>query len=154
MTEFLDKDTFFEVVKNTPLVSIDLIVRNIKGEVLVGLRNNEPAKGFWFVPGGRICKNEKISEAFDRISRDELGQSIPMNTAKQIGVFEHIHDTNFAEIPGIKTHYIVLAYLIDLNEPLPPLPPDQHSQYKWIRSGIASNDNTVHKDTQAYFNFI
>ena len=55
-----------EVIKHTPLVSIDLIVRNGKDQILVGLRTNEPAKGFWFVPGGRILKNERITEAFKR----------------------------------------------------------------------------------------
>lgn len=35
----LDKPVLIEVVKNTPLVSIDLIVRNTQNEVLLELRN-------------------------------------------------------------------------------------------------------------------
>ena len=60
----LDHFTFIEVVKNSPLVSIDLIVRNAQNEVLLGLRNNEPAKNYWFTFGGRIYKNERIAQAF------------------------------------------------------------------------------------------
>jgi hypothetical protein len=47
-------DEFAQVVRLAPLVSIDLVTRNANGHVLVGLRNNEPAKGVYFVPGGRI----------------------------------------------------------------------------------------------------
>jgi colanic acid biosynthesis protein WcaH len=35
-----------EVIKKTPLVAIDLIIKNNLNEVLLGLRNNEPAKNF------------------------------------------------------------------------------------------------------------
>jgi len=47
----LGRDEFAEVVKRAPLASIDLVVKNSRREMLVGLRKNEPAKGFWFVPG-------------------------------------------------------------------------------------------------------
>jgi colanic acid biosynthesis protein WcaH len=51
---FLDDTTFKTVIASTPLISIDLVVKNTKGEYLLGYRNNRPAQGFWFVPGGRI----------------------------------------------------------------------------------------------------
>ena len=40
----LTNNRFNVIVKNTPLVSIDLIVRNNKSKVLVGLRANRPAQ--------------------------------------------------------------------------------------------------------------
>jgi colanic acid biosynthesis protein WcaH len=49
---FLEKDLFSTVIKSTPLVSIDLVVKNNRGQTLLGQRLNKPAKGFWFVPGG------------------------------------------------------------------------------------------------------
>ncbi|TOB15241.1 NUDIX domain-containing protein, partial [Vibrio parahaemolyticus] len=58
MTQRLDEQTFKLVVASTPLVSIDLIIRNSKRQILLGQRTNRPAQGFWFVPGGRICKDE------------------------------------------------------------------------------------------------
>ena len=51
---FLNNDEFAQVVRNAPLVAIDLIIRDPEQRVLVGLRMNEPAKGKWFVPGGTI----------------------------------------------------------------------------------------------------
>ena len=48
---YLKKEEFLETIKNTPLVAIDLIIENDSGEILLGKRNNNPAKNFWFVPG-------------------------------------------------------------------------------------------------------
>src|SRR5262245_15102798 len=67
----LSRQDFLQVVRDAPLVSIDLIVRNLEGEVLLGLRNNRPAQGWWFVPGGIVRKNERFEQAFRRISQAE-----------------------------------------------------------------------------------
>ncbi|HGY7193620.1 TPA: NUDIX domain-containing protein, partial [Escherichia coli] len=61
---FLDDNAFKNIIRNTPLISIDLIIQNEKDEYLVGKRNNRPARGFWFVPGGRILKDESLDNGF------------------------------------------------------------------------------------------
>ncbi|MBF4436458.1 NUDIX domain-containing protein, partial [Vibrio anguillarum] len=66
-------NTFKTIIENTPLVSIDLVVYNQKNEALLGKRNNRPAQGYWFVPGGRILKDESIAVAFRRLTLNELG---------------------------------------------------------------------------------
>jgi NUDIX domain len=43
--------------------------------VLVVLRTNEPAKGVYFIPGGRIRKTETVENAFMRILKNETGGS-------------------------------------------------------------------------------
>ncbi|HGT8289544.1 TPA: GDP-mannose mannosyl hydrolase, partial [Escherichia coli] len=55
---FVPSVKFREVIQLTPLISIDLLIENENGEYLFGLRNNRPAKNKFFVPGGRIRKNE------------------------------------------------------------------------------------------------
>jgi colanic acid biosynthesis protein WcaH len=57
------------VIRLAPLVSIDLIIRDNADRVLLGLRNNEPAKGYFFVPGGIILKDEPLPEAFARTKK-------------------------------------------------------------------------------------
>src|SRR6266436_8013404 len=96
----LSRDEFIAIVERAPLISIDLIVRNCSGQVLLGLRKNEPAKNSWFVPGGRIYKDESIETAFRRISQGELGFCQPVEDAFFLGVFEHLYPTNFAEKNG------------------------------------------------------
>ena len=145
----LSKADFSFIVKNTPLVSIDLIVRNEKKEILVGLRNNEPAKGYWFVPGGRILKNETIKNAFERITEAELGEKIIIEHSQKLGVFEHLYDTNFTESPDFGTHYIVLAYQVSLESSLEGLPKEQHKDYKWI-SQDKFRGVKIHHNTKVY----
>jgi colanic acid biosynthesis protein WcaH len=58
---FLSNEEFAFVVRRVPLVSFDIIIKDPAGNVLVGLRTNEPAKGEYFVPGGIIRKNERLS---------------------------------------------------------------------------------------------
>jgi hypothetical protein len=45
MSQWLDRDTFKTIIDTTPLVSIDLLVRNAQGQILVGKRVNRPAQG-------------------------------------------------------------------------------------------------------------
>ena len=124
---YLDGEIFKTVIENTPLVSVDLVVKQ-KGKILLGMRRNAPAKGFWFTPGGRVLKNERISEAIRRIAKLELGME-PTARPKFIGVFEHLYEDGIFE--GVSTHYLNLAYETDLPG-LESLPGEQHSDYRWF----------------------
>ena len=85
MIRILDRESFLEVVRLTPLISIDLVVRDPRGCLLLGLRNNRPAKDCWFVPGGRICKDERLDEAFRRIAHEELGLALERSAGVPLG---------------------------------------------------------------------
>ena len=56
--EVLSTEGFRLVVDLTPLSSIDLVVKGGDGKLLLGKRLNKPAKGFWFVLGGPVLRNE------------------------------------------------------------------------------------------------
>ncbi|WP_230846571.1 NUDIX domain-containing protein, partial [Achromobacter xylosoxidans] len=73
----LAESDFRRAVEMLPLVSIDLLLRDAEGRYLTGLRSNPPAQGSWFVPGGRIRKNETLPRALQRIVREELGLTLP-----------------------------------------------------------------------------
>jgi colanic acid biosynthesis protein WcaH len=147
----LDVTDFAAVVAATPLVAIDLLLRNEKGQVLFGRRSNPPAQGSWFVPGGRIYKNETLDAAFRRIAQSELGLAIERSASRLMGVFQHFYDTNFLGEPGIDTHYIVLAHEFVL--PMRPanLPRQQHSEYLWLPEAEISLHSNVHPYAKAYF---
>ncbi len=147
----LDHNELAEVVRQTPLVSVDLIIENSKGRILIGMRNNEPAKGFWFVPGGRILKNERISQAFERIMKSELGLDIPFEKAEFLGYFEHLYPTNFSQQGLFGTHYIVLAHKVKLDEDVDIKSDDQHSDLQWFDKERMLNDKKVHLHTKWYF---
>src|ERR1700738_2282456 len=103
---FLPDDDFAHIVRYAPLVSIDLIIRDLEGNVLLGLRENEPAKNTYFVPGGVIRKNETIREAFTRILNAETGLTASFDEATLVGAFEHFYKTNRFGHPDYGTHYV------------------------------------------------
>ena len=142
---------FAAVVRHAPLVSIDLVVRNRHGEILVGLRRNRPAQGHWFVPGGRIGKGERIPEAFERITRAELGIESRIEHAAFLGVFEHIYEDNFSDDPSFGTHYVVLGYALSADQTSLALPSDQHENYRWLPESVLMKAKDVHDYTKRYF---
>jgi len=147
----LEPGDFATVIRLTPLVAIDLIVRSAEGKVLLGRRIHEPAKGWFFVPGGRITKNETLAAAFSRISLAELGAEKQLGEARLLGVYDHIYRANHFERDGFGTHYVVLAY--ELTSPLQAaaLPKDQHGEYAWQTEAELLRCPEVHENTKAYF---
>lgn len=108
--EPLNHNDFATVVRLAPLAAIDLIIRDASNRVLVGLRNNEPAKDSYFVPGGRIWKGERLRHAFERILLAETNCSAAFDEARSLGAYEHFYPNNRFGEPGFGTHYVVLAY--------------------------------------------
>jgi colanic acid biosynthesis protein WcaH len=150
----LSVETFTTIVANAPLISIDLIVQDVQGSVLLGLRNNSPAKGYWFAPGGRIRKNETLGNAFSRITQDELGWRADLSQSRFIGIHEHFYDTDFTGAEGATTHYVVLAYHFQVERAALQLPDQQHSQYIWLHPSQIVQQSHVHPYTQVYFKSI
>ncbi len=150
MTQPLEKKMFKMVISSVPLIAIDLIIYNDKGEVLLGYRTNRPAKGYWFVPGGRVRKNETLEQAFDRISKVELGQLLKLTDATCLGPYEHFYQDNYFGSDD-STHYVVLGYQIEADISCQELPTDQHQEFKWWRLSDLLNSQLVHRNTKAYF---
>lgn len=146
---FLDDDTFKTVIASTPLISIDLVVKNPNGEYLLGYRNNRPAQGFWFVPGGRILKDESMDMAFLRLSKAELGISVARADAIFLGPFEHFY-TDYVFGEEHSTHYVVLGYELTVDLSLHDLPKEQHNRYAWFtREALLAGDD-IHKHSKWY----
>jgi colanic acid biosynthesis protein WcaH len=149
----LSHEDFISIVRNTPLISIDLIVEDAEGRILLGWRNNLPAKGFWFVPGGRILKDEFFTKAFKRILISETGLNRDIEDASFLGIYEHLYPgENFADDTSFGTHYIVIAYRLKLDKPLISLPKEQHADYWWASLDEIMDDANVHTNTRNYFN--
>jgi len=147
----LDRAAFLDVVRHTPLVSVDLVVRDGAGRVLLGLRNNAPAKDCWFVPGGRICKDERIDAAIARVALEELGLAVSPGGASFLGVYEHLYPENVAGEPGFGTHYVVLAHELRVAADELRLDPEQHRDYRWFTPDEVLRATDVHANTKVYF---
>jgi len=143
---YIEDDVFKNVIENTPLVSVDLIVKN-GGKILLGKRLNRPAKGFWFTLGGRVLKNEMINSAIARIAKEELGIALT-SAPKFIGVFEHLYDDGIFD--HLSTHYLNLGYEVEVSG-LDDLPKEQHSDYRWFTLEELMESSEVHAYVKDYF---
>ena len=148
---FLDKDLFATVIESTPLVSIDLVVKNKQGQTLLGQRLNRPAKGFWFVPGGRILKDESLAAAFRRLTHEELGEAFNIEQGRLLGPYDHCYNDNvFGN--DFTTHYVAIAYVLLIDHELNHLPVDiQHGTYQWFEIDSLTSNNDVHINTKNYY---
>jgi colanic acid biosynthesis protein WcaH len=108
-TKWIPQEEWETIVRNVPVVSVDLLVRYRDG-IVFGKRVNEPAKGSWFVPGGRIFKGETRREAVNRIAADELGLKIEI--VESLGAFEHFYQTSDVDDVESK-HYLANGYVVD-----------------------------------------
>lgn len=145
----LDFNNYLQVIESTPLVSIDLIIE-VEKKVLLGKRTNKPAKGFWFVPGGRIFKNEKIDDAIRRISEKEIHKELFRDDLEFYGIFEHFYPDSFVS-DSIQTHYVVLAYKVKLASVPPSLPMAEHEEYRLLSRNEILENELVHEYTKQYF---
>jgi colanic acid biosynthesis protein WcaH len=153
----LDRETFKAIVDATPLVSIDLLVRNAQGQILVGKRVNRPAQGFWFVPGGRILKNERLAEAFSRLTEAELGLKLDIKNARYLGLYEHFYDDSIftddhtvVSFQVVSTHYVVNGFEVVLPESHVNLPCEQHNEYRWLSEEEFKTSDEVHVHSRWY----
>ena len=135
----LDVLTFKTVVENTPLVSIDLCLV-CDGQILLGKRTNEPLKGEWFTPGGRIHKNETWQDALLRIIEVELGLSgIAIEDFCLMGVWDHFYN-NSAVDQGISTHYVNLPHYVRFKSKPEITLDDQHAEFEWFDLSLVADD--------------
>jgi colanic acid biosynthesis protein WcaH len=115
------------IVEHVPIVSVDLVV--YRGEsVFLAKRTNEPAKGEWFVPGGRVKKGETRKEAVRRVAQTELG--VDVTIVEELGAYEHFYDKTAANVSSGK-HYLANGYVVEVFEE-PALKDDQHKAAEWI----------------------
>ncbi len=150
----LSEEDFCNAVASLPLVSVDFCIQS-GSKILLGKRSNSPAKGYWFTPGGRIRKNEKIHEAIKRIFLTEIGQDLLDSTDLVLmGIWDHIYeDSAFSDAIG--THYVNLPHCIAIDNveelsSLPNGPSHQHSKWRWFELEEAVTSKLVHLNAQEY----
>ena len=153
---YLSNPDFSQVVRNTPLISIDLCIIK-KGKILLAKRNNAPAKNFFFVPGGRIMKLETKKEATKRILKKELGLILKADEEDKIiemGTYEHFYKDNFSQDSSFGTHYLVIAYLVFFEQLIKEAEiklDKQHSELIWFDFKDTNMENIkIHKYTLNY----
>lgn len=154
---WVDSKTFTRAIEVLPLISIDLCLVS-EGCLLLGRRNNRPAKGSWFTPGGRILKGENIRSAISRISINELSFDLLQDSMTELslmGAWDHCYEDSAYNI-NVSTHYINLPHYCILNATsrkkfkLPEGSTHQHAEWRWQPLKAVAQDQTVHAYVRDY----
>lgn len=152
----LSDHEFTRAVAALPLVSIDICVTGPNGSLLLGKRNNAPARGWWFTPGARIRKNEAIADALARVLRDELALPNAMAArATLMGAWDHFYPDSAFDA-NTSTHYVNLPHWLQLTQAeMDALHPpqggrEQHARWQWWPLDTATQDPSVHACVQTY----
>ncbi len=153
---FLLSTDFERVVGALPLVSVDWVLLNPVGQILLGNRRNAPAQFWWFTPGGRVRKNEPLNFCLKRVAFDELGlEASDVIGAKLMGVWDHFYkDSAFST--EVSTHYVNLPHLLRMPQKLDlnTLPSDQHSAWRWQDVKAAAVAHDVHPYVRLYAQWV
>jgi colanic acid biosynthesis protein WcaH len=107
--DFIPSVLFDQIVKRLPIASVEAVIVS-NGALLFLKRNNEPVKGEWWFPGGRIRKGESLEDALRREIREETGLEI--SDYRLINVYSRIfperHDLTIAYLCKCKKGKVVL----------------------------------------------
>jgi colanic acid biosynthesis protein WcaH len=80
---WIEDDIYRKIVEKMPVPTVDAIIVH-KGKFLLLKRNNPPVKDEWWLPGGRIRRNESFEDAVRREVLEETG--LTCKTIRQVGV--------------------------------------------------------------------
>jgi len=140
----LNPKEYYKVIEKTTLLSVDLICIN-NGKILMGKRNNEPAKNFLFTPGSRVYKYEKQNDVIIRIGKNEMGIDLNNKHTTLLGPYDHIYNNNFID-DSFGTHYLTNAYIINLNDEdcKNIVSDDQHDKLEWYDLHESMHNEKVH----------
>jgi colanic acid biosynthesis protein WcaH len=96
-------EQYNQILKTMPIPCVDLLVVDKDGNILLVKRANEPAKGQWWFPGGRVYYKETRHGAAIRKLKEECGLD-PVEI-KELGTFDVMleNPTNSSIAHGITT---------------------------------------------------
>lgn len=129
MHNSIPDEFYYKILDNIPIACVDIAIV-AKGAVLLVKRKDPPAKGEWWVPGGRVLKGEAMRDTALRKAREEVGIEC------HVGPIIHTAETIFSDGGyGIPVHSINSCFLLYPATPEFTIQLDaHHEEYKWVTS--------------------
>jgi len=95
-----------------------VVVRD--GSLLMVQRGQEPARGLWTLPGGRVDGGEYLEDALRREVAEETGVEVAID--RLLGIFEVVGDQ----------HFVILDYLATTSYEGDPRPATDAGAARWV----------------------
>lgn len=131
--EFLDKavpnptndlpdEIFYYISRTTPLINVDLLIKDENGRTLLAWRDDKYSGTGWHIPGGIIRHKESMKTRIKKVAQKEIGAEIEYEPVP-IAINEMIHLDRTD-----RSHFISLLFKCFLN-----------SSFNAANKGVTSN---------------
>jgi len=144
----LPEEIFYFISQLTPLVNVDLLIKNDKGQTLLTWREDSYYGPAWHIPGGIVRFKETFETRLHKVAENELKASIGFNpvplTVQQ----------KFNSERDIRGHFISILFQCWLtSDPDPAMQsladPVLNGQWRW-HDGSPVNLLSVHESFRPY----
>ncbi|HYN36618.1 MAG TPA: NUDIX hydrolase [Actinomycetota bacterium] len=102
-----------------PQIAVGAIVLR-EDNLLMVRRGNEPGKGLWSLPGGRVEHGEYLADALRREVSEETG--LDVTVGELVGIFEVVGET----------HYVILDFFARPEGEVSPQAGDDVDEVRWV----------------------
>lgn len=133
-------EDYRKVLGSVPIVCIDCVVLNERREILLVKRKNDPLKGEFWLPGGRLHKGERLVDAVHRKMREEVG--VDVDVLENLGFAEEFFERSAEDASG-GVHSISIVYLVKPKS-YDIVLDHQSSEWGWFRQYPAQLMQYVH----------
>ncbi len=125
----LPEEVFEFVSSVTPMINVDLLIRDEQGRILLARRNDKFDGWVWHIPGGIVRFKETFLHRIDQVAKKEIGQPVYTN-AVPLEVNEIFSDHRE------RGHFISFLYLCELTKALELIEKEewQDGDLKWFAS--------------------
>ncbi len=127
MSKWISQTLYNQILENMPIACVDIAIV-AQGTVLLVKRGDAPARGEWWVPGGRVVKGEKMRDTASRKAQEEVG------IACLVGPIVHTDETIFPDgpfdIPVRSINSCFFMYPTDKD--FRPKLDTHHQDFKWV----------------------
>ena len=110
-------EQYRQILEVLPILCVDVIITNSRGEYLLVKRKGKPLEGHWWVIGGRVLKGETLEQAVVRKVRTEAGLTIW--NLRAVGYYQQVFpDAPFEVQSGLHTVSVVFSGEADDRQPI------------------------------------
>lgn len=129
--EIISEEEYAGILEKMPICCVDIVIHRHNKVILI-LRKNEPFKGFYWVPGGRVIKKERLEEAALRKASEETGLEVEL--IRKIGVYETISEKSPFKSMTTGVHSVNIVFLAKAIEGSEEKIDKNHKSFMWVES--------------------
>jgi ADP-ribose pyrophosphatase YjhB (NUDIX family) len=113
-SEGLPDELFFFISRVTPLVNVDLLIKDNLGRVLLSWRDDQYAGKGWHLPGGIVRFKETLEARIKKVAQIEIGTAVDFDP-NPLAINQIIDNKK-----AIRSHFISILYKCSLSSAFVP----------------------------------